>query len=258
MLYRRVRDVFTIIGLAMTYEQYYAYKTDQIRRIDELRRATVAAAEQNHAIEATMSSEQGRLIENINNIGQGFRGREVEKLNSLHVLEGQKAGCNAVLADSSSTPEQIQFAEAKIKIINEMIEKENFTLNNEKLELFDKVLRLIEESWRRGNGNNFMDDSLEILSQWKEFLLTLDDNQLCSLFSIIAGITILLNLISIIVIYNGNFLINFLKLEERYPKLATIIKIRHKVTNISLFYSFTIIFVSLFLLISINVNHLFF
>lgn len=122
---------------------------------------------------------------------------------------------------------------------------------NDKNETLDKILNMFP--WK---GNNFIDNYHDKLDQWREFLLSLNDNQLASLISLTLGIIILLNFINIIVILNGNFLINYFKLEERFPKLAYFIKLRQKVTNISLFYSYTIIFILLSFLILINISNL--
>ena len=62
----------------------------------------------------------------------------------------------------------------------------------------------------------------------------------------------IVELIFLLIILN----IFIVKLKERYPKLAIIIKLKHKITNISLIYSYVFIFISVICLILINVYNL--
>lgn len=83
-------------------------------------------------------------------------------------------------------------------------------------------------------------------------LSSLSFEQLVAVAHLSSAICILVFLLSIISILFGDQVILYFKLEERFPKLSFIFKLRSKLNKISLFISFTIIISILLSLIYIN------
>ena len=83
-------------------------------------------------------------------------------------------------------------------------------------------------------------------------LYSLSFEQMVAVAHLSSAICMLVFLLSIISILFGDQLINYFKLEERFPKLSFILRIRRKLNKISLFISFSVIISILLSLIYIN------
>lgn len=87
---------------------------------------------------------------------------------------------------------------------------------------------------------------------------TLSQTQKGALIHLSMSITILLCLFSLIGVFYGEQLINYFNLEQRYPKLAGIIKLRRKFQQYYFLWNSLIIIVLLLVVISLNVYILIF
>lgn len=97
----------------------------------------------------------------------------------------------------------------------------------------------------------------DIISNYNEILSTLTVTELGALGHLLAAIFILLCLSSIIAIIYGDFLINYFKMEDKFPKLAKYIQLRRKFQQYYLFLNLIQIIFILFLIIYINIRVLF-
>jgi hypothetical protein len=244
---RTVKDFLQLAGIFMAVEQYIAFKQNKIERIN----AEIAASKETTLSNQALSAQENSLLTNIKSAAWSHQGRLESLINTKKTLIAQKNGCEDFLSNPNISAEEVILAKQKVEYFKSEISKIDLSIMSDKNETLDKILNMFP--WDK---NNFIDNYHEILEKWREFLLSLDDNQLCSLISLSIGFIILFNFINIIVILNGNFIIIYFKLEERFPKLANLIKLRQKVTNISLVYSYTIIFILLILLILINASNI--
>jgi hypothetical protein len=87
----------------------------------------------------------------------------------------------------------------------------------------------LEEFLRDNNLNLFEDNFIsKLITEFKDYLSTLSIEQLCILIDFLLITLVFSCLITILVAFYGNFLIDKFSLEEKYPKLSVIIKLRRK------------------------------
>jgi hypothetical protein len=96
-------------------------------------------------------------------------------------------------------------------------------------------------------GNNFIDSI-------NQFLSSLTFEQTLAILHISGSIFILISMYSILMIYLGEYFINYFNLEEKYPKIANFIKVRRKFQNY--YVSINLIIIVFVLLIIIYINFL--
>ena len=90
------------------------------------------------------------------------------------------------------------------------------------------------------------------MNEFKDYLSTLSITEICLVINISSSIFIFTCLVSIIFAVYGNFLIERFKLEEKYPKLAFVIRLRVKLQHIYVITNSLFILVSLILMIIVN------
>jgi hypothetical protein len=96
------------------------------------------------------------------------------------------------------------------------------SLNDAKNEL-SKIIDAISS-----NRNQFINDLSEMIARYKDFLSSLTLEQLLPFLNILGLIVITSCLISIAMIFYGDYIIKYFELEKRYPKMAKIIRLRIK------------------------------
>lgn len=104
--------------------------------------------------------------------------------------------------------------------------------------------------------NEFIESIYNIKKNLSDFLSTLELEQLLAVSNLLISILFFYLTINIILIYFGDFLIKYLNLEEKFPKLVRLINIRRKVINISMIYNTTVMLILSILLISVNGSYL--
>lgn len=104
------------------------------------------------------------------------------------------------------------------------------------------------------NSNKFTGDIniLDLIYDFKLYLNTLSLQELCLLINMSTIIFVILCLLTIIYSFYGDLLITKLRLEERLPKLAGIIRLRRKFLQFSLLFNILLITLALILMFVIN------
>jgi hypothetical protein len=128
--------------------------------------------------------------------------------------------------------------------IGEIISK-----NLERVEKIKKYLSEIDINKKFFDNNPF----LNIYNDFKEYLSTLSVYELCILTNIFLMIFIFTCLITILFTFYGNYLIEKLSLEQKYPKLSSIIKLRVKLQHYYILTNSLFIFIALVLMGYINI-----
>ena len=118
--------------------------------------------------------------------------------------------------------------------------------SNELLDVFDKKTNF----WNDGNWPGSFKD---LMDYFNNLYAQLSGEQIAALLHLSTSFLILICITSIIGIVYGDILIKYLKLEERYPRLAKFIVLRRKFQQFYLFTHFFIILMTLFALIYINI-----
>lgn len=93
----------------------------------------------------------------------------------------------------------------------------------------------------------------EFLTAYKEFLSTLNSEQLGCLTNAIGFVSIFFLLTSIGTVLFADSLISSLKLEQKYPKLANFLNYRKTINKYSLIFNFVLIYIILIIYIFVNI-----
>jgi hypothetical protein len=146
----------------------------------------------------------------------------------------------------------------KLQGLSKQVEKESILkdYNDEFKKAFDKALQKAEELEKSINDltKNFMGDNsiLQKINEFKDYLATLSSTDICLVINISSSIFILTCLVSIIFAVYGNFLIERLSLEEKYPKLAIFMRLRVKLQHTYIISNTLFIVIALILMIIVN------
>jgi hypothetical protein len=98
------------------------------------------------------------------------------------------------------------------------------------------------------NNKILSKDSInQLIIKYKEFLATLEVEQIAAVVNILGFVIVLSSLVSIAMVLFGDFLIKIFNLEEKYPKLARFIQLRRKFQFYYLNYNFIFILLISFL-----------
>src|SRR6202044_2837289 len=98
------------------------------------------------------------------------------------------------------------------------------------------------------NNKILSKDSInQLIIKYKEFLATLEVEQIAAVVNILGFVIVLSSLVSIAMVLFGDFLIKNFNLEEKYPKLARFIQLRRKFQFYYLNYNFIFILLISFL-----------
>lgn len=98
----------------------------------------------------------------------------------------------------------------------------------------------------------------DLVASWYEMLSHLSTAQLGALTHLFSSLFILSCLFTIMSVVYGDFLLDYLKLEARFPKLARFIKLRKTFKHFYLFINFMLIIITLIALIAVNCKILFY
>ena len=207
---------------------------------------------------------------------------EVEKLNEqIEVLQRKSTECEA-RANKLETERLVSEAEnfeldaiksklevsnAKIAINRENAECANspeafnkatedlFEETGKNFKLLDRAIDILSKKFT-DSGSDVIENIKEIFNNYINFLDTLTLHQLGSLANLLAAIFILFCLFSVIVIIYSNIILNYLKLEEKFPRLANFIHYRKKFQNFFLFINLLLIVITLLSTIFVNLSAL--
>lgn len=114
----------------------------------------------------------------------------------------------------------------------------------------------IVESIRGQGGSNFTNIFNGVIEKWYDLLNSLSFDQMAIFANTLVAFLVLLCLFNIILIIYGEFLIEYFKLEERFPKLAKLIQLRRKLRRFYMSTLFSISIISLSIVIYLNIRYL--
>ena len=100
--------------------------------------------------------------------------------------------------------------------------------------------------------SKFIDNFEVLIKNYNEFISNLSTEQLCNLMSITCYSFILICIFQILIIYFGNYLIDYLGLESKYPKIAKFIRIRKMYQDFNILINILLIVLALIFIIYVN------
>lgn len=152
--------------------------------------------------------------------------------------------------NTNITPEQ------KDKILEENLDQLD-DLTNKSRGSLDGVSHILDEI-KKGNGgnsspSNYIDSITETLNNINSQISSLSLEESIAFVHISGSIIILISLFSLISVFYGNYLINALKLSDKYPKLKKYIDLRLKFQHYFIWFDFFLIFFVLLSMIFIDI-----
>nr|YP_009327843.1 hypothetical protein [Epichloe festucae]APB96802.1 hypothetical protein [Epichloe festucae]APB96862.1 hypothetical protein [Epichloe hybrida] len=119
-------------------------------------------------------------------------------------------------------------------------------------EITDKVNK--KYSQFESSINKLADDNyvIKLINEFNNYLSNLTITEICLVINISSSIFVLTCLVTILFSVYGNKLIDKLNLEQKYPKLASFIKLRVKLQHTYVFINTLLIIIALILMIIIN------
>lgn len=146
--------------------------------------------------------------------------------------------------------------ELKTLVANDIKNSSKAILANTKKEItiLEDIKKILDDDSSKGSGSggttNYWGE--EIITKINDTLATATTTELGAIGHLTAALFILSCLITITISYSGNYLIEFFKLETRYPRFAFYIRWRVKFQN---FYFFSnVLFILFMLLFVIYIN----
>ena len=131
--------------------------------------------------------------------------------------------------------------------------------NKEMLGLFNNLNQRVEDLNNAIKPTKFLGDNsiYELIDQYKEYLSTLSTYELCILMDILMISFIFACLTTILFSFYGNYFIEKLSLETKFPKLSKFIQIRVKLQHFYIITNFIYIFLALIFLAYVNIATLY-
>ena len=155
--------------------------------------------------------------------------------------------------------------------LNNNVQNYNTNANSESLTTAEKVSNTVTDSQAATSDKivanakklqDFMDNNpqesnvlgpiTDMIDSYREFLSTLSLEQIACLANAIGFITIFFIINSIITTLFGSYLIDFFKLDVKFPKLAKILTLRKKVSNFYVTYNIIFLYLLIISLILVN------
>lgn len=118
-------------------------------------------------------------------------------------------------------------------------------------DFFDQIRESLSAGYPSSSFWGF-DDITQIMSNYDAFLETLTLNQKYAMIHILLSFIIFLSISSIVMMYLGDELIKYFKLEEKFPKLARYIQLRRKFITYNIMFDSLIIFIALIVIVGFN------
>jgi len=172
--------------------------------------------------------------------------------NSLDIVRNDVTKIQEISNNLNNTNINDQIRENLTNQLNQQVNKLNTDINEVNNNL-DKLIEIITKSSSSNNFNESINDIHNYLNLYKEYLTTLNIDQLYALSHISISIFILFCLWSIISLFYGNYLIKYFNLETKFPKLAKFIKIRQQFQLYNFIFNVILIMIALLLIIYINI-----
>ena len=124
-----------------------------------------------------------------------------------------------------------------------------FNKAKEIADIVDKKYNNFENSINKLNNDNYI---TKLINEYNDYLYNLSITEICLVINISSCFLVLTCLITILFAVYGNFIIDKLSLQDKYPKLATFIKLRVKLQHTYVLINTLVIVVVLILMIITN------
>lgn len=138
----------------------------------------------------------------------------------------------------------------------EQISSQSEAVTNEVRSLSNILNNILSEIHKKNSdsfiGENFLNFIKDFITNWNNMLTQLSLEQTICLGNLISSVFILFCVLNIISVMYSEFLLDYFKLETKYPNLGQLLRIRVQFRRYYLILNFTIIILTLLALIYLN------
>ena len=159
------------------------------------------------------------------------------------LTEKAEVMANDSIVGSITTDEQVKSA---FKLTKEM--EQNLTSSEEHLKGLNELLSKISGS----DSNNFTESITQLILEFQDIISSFSLIQKLTLINMLTGALILNCLITLIIVFYGESLINYFDLVNKYPRLTKFIKLRSKFQQFYFFVNSIIIFIEIVAMVYVN------
>lgn len=198
--------------------------------------------------EVSLTSEKVEEIELLKNKALNVADGVLEE-NTKYKLTSESCDLRNFISESKKHAENL----ANSYKNGEPLERQEYYLQmyREAVEKADKTTARIHELISNSKIN-LISDIEKLITEYKEYLATLNVEQLCHLITITSTCFILICFFNVIVIMFADKLIDYFNLELRFPKIARIIRIRKNLNKFSIYTNLLLIFIVLLFILYVN------
>jgi len=234
---KRIGNALTGLAALATFHSYYLSLQDQSMK---------------NLIE-TFRNEKESLGRTISKLAQDNAISEARKLDYLKKAEIEMTRLQEIL-------DRIKQSNNEGSIID-LIKKNNVDWSRDADEIIVELKNLMDNYKGSGSSSqfidnfnlNFWDEIRQAGESYLDWVNTLSVLKQGALAHILASITILLSLSSLITVYYSDYLIKRFNLETNFPRLAKYINLRRKFQQYYFFINTVIIIIFLFIIIFMNI-----
>jgi len=242
-IFNKIGKLIPIISLGIALDSYYITKTDRLEKINnEITTVNRLSSEleRNKDIIVTQTDNQNKIASLSNDA--------TEKINSIKQEE------NSIILLYNKLKNDKLTDENKNKIMEEL--DNHFNSLNQIVTDTKNDLNLINniiESSKPKESNIFGNIEL-IINSYREYLSTLDLEQIAAICNLSGLISILFCLSTIIGILYGDYLIKYFNLENKLSKIKILFTFRYTVNKYTMLFNIILILIILFSLIIFNIH----
>lgn len=184
-----------------------------------------------------------KTLQNLESVNIKDQNKIVELESNILEVQGKVSELEKISAKLNKINPENRFSSTDSEYMVKEILKGTGDVNKQLQSIIDKF------NGKTQYNNNYF---FELLESYKEFISNLNFIELGALSHIVSSLFILFCIINIISIIYGDFIIKYLKIENRFPRIAKYIEMRRKFQYYYLFINLLLIIITLLALIYIN------
>jgi len=204
-----------------------------IKKENALDEANKKAEETIQMLKTKLTASSNRLENCVTNVTE--YSRKIEEINNQ--------------INNTKDSKEIEFLISKLNNYREMY-KESVKIQEQSIKEIQSLSDINDPDIVNSDFSGLFN---KIIDNYKEFLTSLSSEQMVIVFNILGYTMLLFTLTSITTLLIGDQIINFLKLESKYPKLVKYIKLKQTLNKHYLRFYIVLFYILLLLLISINI-----
>ena len=256
-------QVLGVLGFGVGVGNAYAGYNNRVTAQELVNHINRMSIEQGHEVAEQYASSLYRILYQNNSNNQYFQYliQNIEEIKKNDILISKyQSALNSSSLDAG-TRITYETTITNLQQANQMI-IQGVTNNHEMMQQLREsiaidnsvILRELENLRRGSTSNGFIDSIDRLWNDFNGWIQSLDYIHNVAFVNIMGIGLILLSLLQIVFIFYGTFILDYLNLEARYPKLAKIIQLRRTFQQFYLLLNICIIFIVSIIMLFFNLT----